>query len=218
MSAVRVTRARAVAVLVCTSLVAGSMPAAANETTIRCTSHGLRYSYCRVDTDNSVQLERSRGFWECRQGYSWGYDSNGVWVDHGCDGDFRVGRSDRHGRNKAAAAGAAIAGIAILAALASQSNKQPQQQQQSSEVPSWAVGTFSGYDPVERTDVEMTILPGGRISGRAGRTAFEGSLAGTLLNTERQVFRVERQGNGFVAVDERDANHRVTFRRSGGGY
>lgn len=217
MSAIRMTRARAVAVLVCTSLVTGPMPAVAAETTLRCTSHGLRYSYCRVDTDNSVQLERSHGFWECRQGHSWGYDSNGVWVDHGCDGEFRVGRSERHGRDKAIAAGAAVAGIALIAALASQSNKQ-QQQQQSAEVPSWAVGTFTGYDAVEGAEVELTILPGGRISGRAGRTPFEGSLAGSVLKTERQMFRVERQGNGFVAVDERDASHRVSFRRSGGGY
>lgn len=216
MSAIRMNRARAVAVLACTSLVAGSMPAVAAETTLRCTSHGMRYSYCRVDTDNSVQLERSKGFWECRQGYSWGYDSNGVWVDHGCDGEFRVGRSGRHGRDKAIAAGAAVAGIAILAALASQSNKQ--QQQQSSEVPAWAVGTFSGYDSFVGTDVELTILPGGRLTGRAGRTAFEGSLAGARLKTERQTFRIERQGNGFVAVDETDANHRVVYRRSGGGY
>jgi hypothetical protein len=29
---------------------------------------------------------------------------------------------------------------------------------------------------------------------------------------------VDRQGNGFVAVDERDSSHRVVYRRSGGGY
>ena len=44
------------------------------------------------------------------------------------------------------------------------------------------------------------------------------SFAGSVLRTERQAFRLERQGNGFVAVDERDANHRVVYRRSGGGY
>jgi hypothetical protein len=26
----------------------------------------------------------------CRQGYSWGYDHNGIWVDHGCRADFAV--------------------------------------------------------------------------------------------------------------------------------
>jgi hypothetical protein len=213
MSAIRMTRARTVTVLVCTSLVASSLPAVASET-IRCSSNGYRYKYCRADTDNDVRMDRQHSSADCRQGYSWGYDRRGVWVDHGCDADFRVGKRGGHGSDKAVAAGAAIAGVAIIAALAAQGNKG----QQSSDVPSWAVGTFSGYDPRVGADVELTILPGGRVSGHAGNTTFEGSLGGTLLKTERHAFRVERQGNGFVAVDERDANHRVVYRRSGGGY
>jgi hypothetical protein len=181
--------------------------------TIRCTSHGFRYNYCRVNTDNDVRLERQRSYTDCRQGYSWGHDRHGVWVDHGCDADFRVGSGGGH-RDKAVAAGAAIAGIAVIAALAAQGNKG----QQSADVPSWAVGTFTGYDAQAGTDVEVTILPGGRVTGHARGSSFEGNLAGTLLRTERQAFRVERQGNGFVAVDERDSNHRVAYRRSGGGY
>jgi hypothetical protein len=163
-----------------------------------------------------VRLERQHSSSDCRQGYSWGYDRHGVWVDHGCAADFRVGREGggHGGRNKALAAGAAVAGIAVIAALAAQGNKG----QQSSDVPSWAVGTFSGYDSQVGADVEVTILPGGRVTGNARGSSFEGNLAGTLLRTERQAFRVERQGNGFVAVDERDASHRVVYRRSGGGY
>ena len=40
----------------------------------------------------------------CQQGYSWGYDDRGVWVDHGCRADFVTysGRDredwERHGR------------------------------------------------------------------------------------------------------------------------
>jgi len=26
----------------------------------------------------------------CMQGYSWGYDEGGIWVDHGCRAYFRV--------------------------------------------------------------------------------------------------------------------------------
>ena len=26
----------------------------------------------------------------CQQGYSWGYDRSGIWVDHGCRADFMV--------------------------------------------------------------------------------------------------------------------------------
>jgi hypothetical protein len=32
------------------------------------------------------------------------------------------------------------------------------------------------------------------------------------------VFRIERQGTGFLAIDERDETHRVTFNRIASGY
>ncbi len=37
----------------------------------------------------------------CREGYSWGSDARGVWVDHGCRADFAVenGRNDYRGGN-----------------------------------------------------------------------------------------------------------------------
>jgi hypothetical protein len=208
------TWSKALVAVVSTSMLWVSVPVFASQT-IQCRSDDYRYRYCRVNTDNQVRLERQRSRTECRQGYSWDYDRYGVWVNHGCDADFRVGRGGSHdSRDKALAAGAAVAGIAVIAALAAQGSKG----QQSSDIPSWAVGTFSGYDPKVGSDVELTILPGGSVSGHAGGTSFDGRFADSVLRTERQAFRLERQGNGFVAIDERDANHRVTYRRSGGGY
>jgi hypothetical protein len=208
------TWSRALVAVVSTSMLWVSVPVFASQT-IHCKSDRYRYRYCRVQTDDHVRLERQRSQADCRRGYSWDYDRYGVWVNHGCEADFRVGRggSDDH-RDKALAAGAAVAGIAVIAALAAQGNKG----QQSSDVPSWAVGTFTGYDSRVGSDVELTILPGGSVSGHAGATSFDGRFADSVLRTERQAFRVERQGNGFVAIDERDASHRVSYRRSGGGY
>jgi hypothetical protein len=204
-----------VAALLSVSLIGASLPAFASET-IRCASQDYRYRYCRVDTDNYVRMERQHSNADCRQGYSWDYDRHGVWVNHGCAADFRVGRgsSGSNNRDKALMAGAAVAGIAVIAALAAQGNKG----QQSADVPSWAVGSFTGYDDRIGADVELTILPGGSVAGQAGGTSFEGRYADSVLRTERQAFRLERQGNGFVAVDERDSNHRVVYRRTGGGY
>jgi hypothetical protein len=210
----RVTWKRAVAAVVSTALICTTLPAFAAQT-VQCSSGNYRYTYCRVDTDNEVRLERQRSSAECRQGYSWDFDRQGVWVNHGCAADFRVGREGDHGsRNKALTAGAAVVGIAIIAALAAQGNKG----QQSSDLQPWAVGSFTGYDSTVGADVELTILPGGTVSGRAGATSFEGRFTGSVLRTERQAFRVERQANGFVAINERDANHRVVYRRSGSGY
>jgi hypothetical protein len=175
--------------------------------TIQCSSEGGRYRYCRVDTDNEVRLERRLSGARCNQGESWGYDRRGVWVDRGCRAEFRVGR----GGNDKAAIGAAIAGVAVIAALAAHSSAQ-----QSQDVPSWAIGEFTGYDDFARTDVRMSIYPGGNVSGYAGRDPFEGRFQGSRLETSRYTFRIERSGNGFLAVDERDAGHRVYYRRSGG--
>ena len=208
------TCSRALAAVVSTSLAWASLPSFASQT-IHCRSDDYRYRYCRVETDNNVRLERQRSHTDCRQGYSWDYDRYGVWVNHGCDADFRVGRggSDDH-RNKALAAGAAVAGIAVIAALAAQGNKG----QQSSDIPSWAVGTFSGYDPRVGADVELTILPGGVGLGACGWHVLRRPLRRLGAAHRPAGLPPGAPGQRLRAIDERDANHRVTYRRSGGGY
>jgi hypothetical protein len=199
-----------VAALVALSLVAGSAPAGAAQRDVRCDSRGLGHNYCRVDTEGHVELVDRHSLFACREGRSWGYDDRGVWVDKGCSATFRVGRHG-HG-NKAAVAGAVI-GLAALAAIASSRNKA-----EAAEVDSWAVGSFAGDDAREGVRVSLRILPGGQVSGRAGEHDITGHLQGARLEAGRQVFRIERQGSGFVAIDERDDAHRVTFNRIASGY
>lgn len=211
---------RTVTSLLCVALVAGPLPARAEET-IRCDSPGLRYRYCRVDTDDRVELVRQHSFIDCRQDRNWGYDRYGVWVDRGCSADFRVGRDRHSGRDKAAVAGVALVGLAALLALSANKQAQAQaetQPQAAGEVAPWAVGSFSGYDSLERTEVQLTILPGGAVTGRAGRNEFTGSLKDGRLTAGRHLFRVAASGNGFIATDERDSSHQVVFQRSGSGY
>jgi hypothetical protein len=202
------------------------------EQVIRCGGSNWGYRYCPVDTDDRVELVNQHSMVSCQQNRSWGYDRNGVWVDHGCAADFRVGRRDHDKRNKVVA-GAALVGLAALLAMSASKQKQAQgqapeheqapepssgQAPRPSEVAAWAIGAFTGYDEVERAEVQLTILPGGSLTGRAGRNDFTGSLQDNRLQAGRHVFRVERAGNGFTAIDERDAKHRVTFQRSGSGY
>jgi hypothetical protein len=204
-------RQRSVAALAALALVAASVPAHAGQTEIRCDSRGLGYNFCRVDTGGRVELIRKHSLFACNQGRSWGYDDRGVWVDKGCMADFRVG-SDRHHSNKAAIAGAVI-GLAALAAIAASRSKV-----EAGEVDSWAVGSFNGDDSRERVRVSLRILPGGQVNGRAGEQDITGHLQGSRLEAGRQVFRIERQGTGFVAIDERDPSHRVNFNRVASGY
>lgn len=188
-----------------------AVPASADERTITCESRNFRYRYCRVDTDNRVSLERQRSSTRCRQWDNWGYDGRGVWVDRGCAAEFRVGRGGSGGKG-AAIAGAAIAGVAIAAAIAANKNHQDD------DVPSWAVGTFTGYDEAEQADVEVTIQPGGSVTGFAAGSSFTGRWEGGRLQAGRHRFRVERSGNGFLAVDDSGRGNRIYFRRSSGGY
>jgi Protein of unknown function (DUF3011) len=203
-------RQQACAALVAAALVASSGPASASQREVRCDSRGLGHNYCRVDTDGRVELIDRHSLFQCREGRSWGYDDRGIWVDHGCSATFRIGR---HGHdNKAAVAGAVI-GLAALAAIAAS-----RQKAEAAEVASWAVGEFTGQDPREKVQVQLRILPGGQVSGRAGEQAISGHLQDLRLEAGRQRFTIEQQGNGFLAVDELDGTHRVVFNRVATGY
>jgi Protein of unknown function (DUF3011) len=59
--------------------------------TISCSSDDGGRHYCNADTRGGVRLSRQISGSECREGYSWGSDSRGVWVDHGCRGEFALG-------------------------------------------------------------------------------------------------------------------------------
>ena len=86
-------------------------------------------------------------------------------------------------------------------------------------MPSWAIGSFKGYDEVERADVELTIQPGGSVTGFAAGSSFSGRWEGDdRLQAGRKQFRVERSGNGFVATEDSGEGSRINFRRSSGGY
>jgi hypothetical protein len=61
---------------------------------IRCESleaDGYRRKYCSANTTGGVRLSRTLGG-SCSQGSGWGYDNNGVWVDHGCRAEFEIQR------------------------------------------------------------------------------------------------------------------------------
>lgn len=182
------------------------------ERTVTCSSRNYRYQYCRVDTENRVRLERQvSAFSPCVQGDTWGYDARGVWVDRGCQAEFRVGRDSGSG-NTAAVAGAVALGAVLAAAIAANRTHH------NDPVDSWAVGTFRGYDDAEGSDVEVTVLPGGSVTGVAGDASFSGRWDKDRLQLGQYRFTVERFGNGFRAIDEKNSGHRVQFRRIGGGY
>jgi hypothetical protein len=175
--------------------------------TIHCESHHGRYRYCSVDQSGFGGATAVEDLLLPRR--QQGYDRHGIWVDEGCGADFRVAGGHKHGHDDdddhgpAIAAGAAVAGIALIAALAAQSDRT------SDDVSASAIGSFAGYDEIERSDVAITILPGGSVRGSAGGNAFTGRLDGSRLGAGHYTLTIERSGNGFIASDERNSRHRV---------
>ena len=62
---------------------------------IRVQSEDGRYAAVRVNTGNSVRIVQRLSDAPCRLNYSWGYDSNRIWVDNGCRAVFEVNSNGR---------------------------------------------------------------------------------------------------------------------------
>ncbi len=57
---------------------------------LTCASDDGNRHYCAADTRYGVRMVNQRSGSPCTQGYSWGYDRRGIWVDRGCRADFIV--------------------------------------------------------------------------------------------------------------------------------
>lgn len=56
-----------------------------------CRSAGYQQEFCPIDTRGGVRLHRQLSATSCVRGRTWGIDRSGIWVDDGCQGEFRVG-------------------------------------------------------------------------------------------------------------------------------
>ncbi len=61
---------------------------------LQCDSNKKRYQLCQVDMGRNgrARLVRQMSDARCTEGYSWGWNRAGVWVAHGCRGQFVVDR------------------------------------------------------------------------------------------------------------------------------
>lgn len=189
----------------------------AEEQTISCNSDNGRYNFCRADTDGHVELIRQHHrSSNCDEGRDWGSNNGGVWVNHGCRAEFRVGENhddhkNNHPRTKAIAIGAAAIGALALGAMLLKNNQNGAAAQ--NEV-SWGIGSFTGYDATERSNVDLDIAENGSLTGHAGNNNFSGSFDGQYLQAGRHQFSVMQSGDGFTATDVQNPNHRVSFHRA----
>jgi hypothetical protein len=60
---------------------------------VTCQSQDSRYNFCRVSGYiRQAQIQRQLSSSQCQYNYSWGYRSDGIWVDRGCRAEFVVAR------------------------------------------------------------------------------------------------------------------------------
>ncbi|HVT04428.1 MAG TPA: DUF3011 domain-containing protein [Thermoanaerobaculia bacterium] len=59
-------------------------------TTVLCESQDDHRKRCTADTRYGAQLSRQLSKDKCIEGRDWGYDRNGIWVDHGCRAEFTL--------------------------------------------------------------------------------------------------------------------------------
>ena len=118
---------RATSLLVASCVLAATIPAIAQSPLLTCSSNDGAYHYCRADTQNRVQLTHQISGSPCQQGYSWGYDYRGIWVDRGCRAQFEYGfgnnNSDNGGSNNTnAAIAAGILGAIVVGSIIASQN------------------------------------------------------------------------------------------------
>ncbi len=86
------------ALLLALSLPGGIPLKAQDSNELTCSSNGRGRTFCTADTRGGVQLLRSNGRVICQQGRNWDFDTRGVWVDQGCDGDFSLSSARPRGQ------------------------------------------------------------------------------------------------------------------------
>jgi hypothetical protein len=220
----------------------GVSPVAANERHITCGSLNYGYNYCRIYTGGRARLVHQISHKPCTEGDTWGYDSQGIWVDKGCRADFVVdeaygsgwnggynnGYNSRHDYsssshhddddNIGAALGVA-AGVAILGAIlgsagsSETSTNSHYEDRHNSRIPSWAIGTFQGHNSKYNSEVELTITPSGQVYTVLDGHRYNGTFDGRILRVGDASFEVERTNDGLTTIQEGDYRNKVHYYR-----
>jgi hypothetical protein len=59
--------------------------------TITCGSYSNERTNCPLENRGDVRMTRQLSWVPCVQNTTWGFDSRGIWVDHGCRAEFSIG-------------------------------------------------------------------------------------------------------------------------------
>jgi hypothetical protein len=202
----RLTVSTAAAVLVAAT-------ASAQVSRVTCESKNDKYQYCSANTANEVRMMRQISDVRCEQGKSWGYDKQGVWVDHNCAAEFEVGRSGPSTSEKVMAG--ATAGVAILQAMLAGS--QPAAAAPAAAAVTSAAafpgGTFQATHPKSGQQYYLTVDGAGSVEGRVNDKAFFGKVKGNQIYVGAAAFSFRPDGDGVLVYQAGKESEGVRFTR-----
>ncbi|WP_374474488.1 DUF3011 domain-containing protein [Zoogloea sp.] len=214
--------------LVATLLCSWITPSFAGHREIECGSVHGRYNFCSTGAHGDVELQRQLSFASCDEGRSWGVERDGIWVDNGCNGRFRVEDDGhgKHGGNKTAIVAGAV-GLAVLGAILLNSKKSEGDSgasggtdgdgwssESAGSVPAWAVGNYHGYNPRRRAEVVLALGSGGRVKAEMqGRTHYGSASGDTVTLDSGQRFRLSRTDSGLRLSDLDEQGNIIDFYR-----
>jgi hypothetical protein len=181
-------------------------------------SNNFRYNYHRIQVRGRVELANQLSNSPCDYGRSWGYDSQGIWVDDGCSAEFDV-FDENEGRHRISGKTAGIiaggVGAAILIGVIASRKKNGGGNNKGGnngkttiptnpdatdkeKVPSWLVGNFVNADK----KTEIGIYEDGTVIVKDGnRERFYGNYYDGKIFYNGLKLEIAKDRNGFTATD-----------------
>jgi hypothetical protein len=176
------------------------LPSLAWADEVRCRSRDYRYAFCSTRQPIvSVRVRKRHSDRPCVQGQSWGYQRQGIWVNHGCDAEFeafyRGMRPPGNGGDWGWGGWEPPPGA----------------------VPSWAVGQFRSDERQNNRFTYLTVYPGGAVNWNGPQGAYRGVWqSGDIVLYGGPRLDVDRQGFMSQTIRVRLPNgSRLRFRRIG---
>lgn len=205
----------------CLAVAFTSMPALADYT-VRCGSVNGHYNTCRLSEPGYVNMERQLSGARCERGRSWDFDRREIWVDRGCEAEFRVETEGGSKHDKGKIAAGVLLGAVILGALANNKDHKDDEQyrdenyygsRHSSYMPRWMVGTFRGYNAQYGAEVEIRIKDDGRVVAETRGETLRGWINNQKMHIGGSVFSIDQTREGFITAQQGERFNEVRYRR-----
>lgn len=152
--------------IACAALCLLAMPGESFADRMRCKSTNYRYNFCRSGQPIARAWVRDqKSDRPCIEGRTWGYQSNGIWVNHGCEADFEFepfgGSGGGWGGGGWGGSGGSWGGGGGWGGSGGSWEA----------VPGWAIGLWRSTRPINGAYHEVAVYPNGSAtwSFRGGR-------------------------------------------------